>query len=72
MTAGPDVIRGMAPNQTDALASARHLTGSAKPRVRPDRHHVAIALTTPSAAANAGEDLVEPQAATAWATEAAR
>lgn len=58
VSAGPDAIRGLAPNQFRAFADARLSTGSARPRVRPMCHHATSALTRPPVAATSGGKLV--------------
>ncbi|MDB5370580.1 MAG: hypothetical protein JWP20_2138 [Roseomonas sp.] len=54
MAAGPDAIRGPAPDQFVALWSARLSTECAGHRARPVCNHVVITLATPPAAAMAG------------------
>src|SRR4051794_9251306 len=69
--AGADAIRDLAPNQFRALGDARLYAGSAKPRLRPIRHHATIALASKAPSARAGSmgpnvrTGIEPHAAAA-------
>jgi len=58
MAAGPDAIRGLAPDQFRAFRDARPSTGSGGPRVRPMSHHATSALTRPPVVATSSGKLV--------------